>query len=146
MLERIRILIKANRKKSKSSDEHQVLSTPKRSKGTVDTLLRRYPVKAYSTDGAEDKETLDQHFMAISEEMKKARPRDRILLPLMKSTFSTRWLFVTKDAASAKELLEKYPCLKLPIIVSVHTSVQSILTNITFLLDGTRDEFDRRAP
>ena len=120
MLERIRNLIKADRKKSKGSpDEHQVLPAPKRNKGTVDTLLRRYPVKSYHSDGSEDKETLDQHFMAISEEMKKAKPRDRIILPLMKTTFSTRWLFVTKDAASAKELLEKYPCLKLPIVVSV---------------------------
>lgn len=118
MLERVRNLIKADRKKSKGSPDERPTAS-KRSKGPVDNLVRRYPVKTYQTDELEDKETIDQHFAAIAEEMKKARPRERVLLPLMKTTFPSRWLFVTKDASSVKQILDKYPCLKLPAIVSI---------------------------
>ena len=119
MLERIRNLIKADRKKSKEPTEQQH-STPKRTKGTVDHILRRYPVTVCHSEPSDDVETMKQHSKAICNEMKKAKPRDRVLLPLMKSTFSARWLFITKDAGSVKQILEEYPSLKIPAIVS-HT-------------------------
>ena len=117
MLERIRNLVKLDRKKNSSPDQQQ--SASKRSKATPkDKLQRRYPV----TIGSEttDIETLEQHQKAMEEEMQRAKPRDRVLLPLMKSTFQSRWLYVRKDASSARDIIEKYPCFKFPTIVSVY--------------------------
>ena len=116
MLERVRNLIKADRKKSRVSQEQE--TTPKRTKRTVDHILRRYPITVNRYDTTDDAETLQQHLKAISDEMKKVKPRDRVLLPLMKTTFTVRWLFVTKDASNVADILENYPALKLPIIVS----------------------------
>ena len=117
MLERVRNLIKADRNNSKESPELQQ-TTPKRSKETVDHILRRYPVTVCRSETTDDIETLQQHTKAISDEMKKAKPRDQVLLPLMKTTFTVRWLFITKEAASVKEILEKHPSFKPPAIVS----------------------------
>jgi len=55
---------------------------------------------------------------AIEEEMTKAKPRERLLLPLMKSTFPARWCFVKNEAESVVQVLKAYPCLKFPVIVS----------------------------
>ena len=43
-----------------------------------------------------DPETLEQNYQAIEEEMKKLKPQDKVLLPLMKATFPERWLFVRR--------------------------------------------------
>ena len=67
-----------------------------------------------------DPETLEQNYEAIEEEMKKLRPRDRVLLPLMKATFPERWLFVRKEATCVKEITDKFSCFKFPAIVSVY--------------------------
>ena len=68
-------------------------------------------------------ETFEEHFAAITEEMKNNSPRDRVLLPLMKTTFENRWVYVRNDATSVKEILTKYPCLKFPVIVSMYSCV-----------------------
>ena len=68
--------------------------------------------------GIIDSETIEQHHKAITEEMTRAKPRERLLLPLMKSTFPVRWCFVKNEAESVKQIMETYPCLKFPIIVS----------------------------
>ena len=118
MLERIRNLIKVDRKKSKGSpDQQQQQPSAKRTKNSIDKLQRRYPM----TSGSDmaDPETLEQNYQAIEEEMKKLRPRDRVLLPLMKATFPERWLFVRKEATCVKEITDKFSCFKFPAIVSV---------------------------
>ena len=116
MSERIRNLIKSDRKKSKDTLVEDIC-TPKRSKVKMDTIIRRYPITISRSEVNSDQETINQHSKAIADEMSKTKPRERILLPLMKTTFSNRWLFVTKDAKSVKEIVEKYPALKFPGIV-----------------------------
>ena len=119
MVERIRNVNKADKKKNRcTAAENDELPTPKRGrKAKSDELTRRYPIPIGSTQPV-DYESFEQHCKAIKEEMDKPKPRDRVLLPLMKSTFAARWLFVKNDAESVKEILENYPCLKLPAIVS----------------------------
>ena len=52
-------------------------------------------------------------------EMSKRKPREHVLLPLLKSTFSTRRDYVTStDRADMKEILEEYPALHFPSAVS----------------------------
>ena len=120
MLERVRNLIKQDRKKSRTKDASHATSdsTPKCSRQKMDTMIRRYPVVISRSDSVLDKDTISWHMQALSQEMLKTKPRERIVLPLMKNTFSTRWIFVTKEAKSIKEILQKYPALKFPTVVS----------------------------
>ena len=46
-----------------------------------------------------------EHAKALNEEMKKPKPRDSVLLPLMKHTFHDRRIFVQNDASSVTEIL-----------------------------------------
>lgn len=92
-MERIKNLVKLARKKNPLRSSDQQHSAAKRSKiAPKDKLQRRYPV----TIGSEfpDFDTLEQHQKAIDEEMGKSKPRDKVLLPLMKSTFQSRWLYI----------------------------------------------------
>ena len=45
----------------------------------------RYPIS--NSDVIESSETIEQHITAINRELDKAKPRDSILLPLMRSTY-----------------------------------------------------------
>ena len=81
MLARVCNLIKADRKKNPTSAGYP--SSPKRHcKAAADLLLRRYPVMQQAS--LEDTESIAQHKKAMSEEMAKAKPRESIVLPLMK--------------------------------------------------------------
>ena len=90
----MRNVIKQDSKKAKRSlpQSDEDFDIPKRRKG-VD-LLRRYPVNSDSTLDSEKPETMDQHNNAITAELKKAKPRDSVLLPLLKSTYGERRIFV----------------------------------------------------
>ena len=116
-MERIRNLNKANRKKNKGHSHDTGM--PKRPKLSTakDQLLRRYPIK-FGDSVVEDRDSIAQHTSAIEEEMKRAKPRQSVLLPLMKKTFHNRWEFVQHDAVSVKDTLEKFPALKLAAMVS----------------------------
>ena len=70
----------------------------------------RYPVRVQETV-TDDPKSVQEHNKALHEEMKKANPRDHLLLPLMKSTFDDRRVFVQNDAASVTEILDSYPAL-----------------------------------
>ena len=50
--------------------------------------------------------------------MRKAKPRDSLLLPLMKSTYHDRRIFIQNDAATVSEILDSYPALRRPAVVS----------------------------
>lgn len=120
MKERIKNLIKRGKKRAPAQVPQD--STPEKKRKLCSgkaEILRRYPVKAgdHSLDII-DSETLDQHMKAIEAEVKKAKPRDSVLLPLMKLTFSHRRMYVQNDATSVHEILEKYPVLARPAIVS----------------------------
>ena len=105
---------KTDRKRSGSSIPAE--TTPKRSKGK-NNLLRRYPA-AEKDDTLVDEETLEIHLKAIEDEMKKAKQRDRVLLPLMKSTFPSRCFYIQNEATSVQQILDKYPSLKIPQMVN----------------------------
>ena len=61
-----------------------------------------------------------QHMSAMVAEMSKKRPRDHVILPLLKSTYSTQRDFITSDDRSdIQEILKEYPALRFPIAVSL---------------------------
>ena len=88
MLEGVRNLIK--RKSTASSD--MIVSAPKQNKVTDNSLMRHYPVRIPPRE--EDVETIKQHVKAIQEEMAKTKPREHVLIPLIKNTSMERWLFI----------------------------------------------------
>ena len=54
---------------------------------------------------------------AITGELKKPKPRDSILLPLIKSTYQTRRLFILHEARDVQNIFEKWPSLKCQALV-----------------------------
>ena len=57
----------------------------------------------------EDQRSINEHNKAILEEMKKLKPKDTLLLPLMKN--HDRRVFIQNDATSVAEILQVYPAL-----------------------------------
>lgn len=122
MVERVRNVIKRDRKRMPSSGGSLSEST-KRNKLSPearkrDSLLRRYPTGAQLT---EDAASTESHLSAIVTELAKAKPRDSVLLPLMRSTYPSRRLFILNDATSAKHILNEYPALQRQAVVRIGT-------------------------
>ena len=115
MLERVKNLIKSDKRKSPASSD-MIVSAPKQNKVTDNSLMRRYPVRIPPRE--EDVETIKQHVKAIQEEMVKTNPREHVLIPLIKNTSTERWLFIKENVPNVRVVIEKYPFLKLPAIVS----------------------------
>ena len=72
-------------------------------------------------DTAENAETLGEHNKANAKELAKKKPRDSIMLPLMKSTCGDRRIYILNMSCSVAELLQKYPALLHPAVVCVLT-------------------------
>ena len=54
-------------------------------------------------------------------EMEKGRPRDQVLLPLLKSTYDSRRMYVEfNDEADVGSTLEAYPAMCRPAAVSLY--------------------------
>ena len=122
MIERVRNVIKHDCKKTKRpvQEPEDQPDTKRRKKGF--DLLRRYPVNAGgSARVPEDADSVEEHKKAVATELKKAKPRDSVLLPLMKSTYSERRMFALNEAASVAVILKTYPALSRPAIVSLFT-------------------------
>ena len=86
----------------------------------VFVYVYRYPVRVQETAlCAEDQRSISEHNKAILEEMKKQKPRDTLLLPLMKNTYHDRRIFIQNDATSVTEILEIYPALVRPAAVRI---------------------------
>ena len=66
----------------------------------------------------EDSASITEHNKAIVEELKKTKPRDTLLLSLMKSTFHSRRMFIHNDAANVADVLQHYPALVRPAVVN----------------------------
>lgn len=66
----------------------------------------------------DDPGSVAEHNKALQEEMQKSKPRDSVLLPLMRSTFYDRRIFIQNDAASVSDILDHYPALYRPAVVS----------------------------
>ena len=91
MVERVRNVIKRDSKKTKGAPSKETPEPKRRRKGIE--LLRRYPVS--SSEMSENTESLDK---AIGAEFAKAKPRDSVLLPLMRSTYGVRRMFILNEA------------------------------------------------
>jgi hypothetical protein len=119
MLERVRNLIKSDKKKhGRSSSPSNSLSVSKARKtsSVKEQLIRRYPIKS-NDELPEDNSSVCKHLEAVDAEMQKKKPRDSVLLPLFKSTFPVRWHFIKNTAEDVKDILSKYPALKRPQIL-----------------------------
>ena len=76
-----------------------------------------YPIK--SQQGVlDDPQSLQGHLKALETELKKAKPRQSIVLPLMKSTFSSRHKWILDTEVTIDSALKKYPALSRPSVVS----------------------------
>ena len=114
-MERIRNVVKRDRTKGVRVEETPVAKRPKKQL----VLLSRYPVATASTspgDSPEDLESIDGHIQSMKTEMGKERPRDTLLKPLMKITYTTRRDSIL-NFSSVAEVLETYPALKRPSLV-----------------------------
>lgn len=70
-------------------------------------------------ENEDDPRSVEEHNKGLKEEMKKSKPRDNLLLPLMKKTFSSRRIYIQSEASTVAEILEQYPAMVRPAIVSV---------------------------
>ena len=81
------------------------------------SLLKRYPPHVH--EDLEDPESVMKHISLMSDEMRKKKPRDIVVLPLLKSTYAARRDYVTsEDRVDVKEILNEYPALHFPSAVS----------------------------
>lgn len=94
MVERIRNVLKRDSKKGKRPLDDSIDTPAPKRKAKVSELMKRYPVGGNSSLEIENSETIAQHEKAIANELLKAKPRDSIILPLMKSTFGVRRMFI----------------------------------------------------
>lgn len=101
-----------------SSEQENELQPKGSKRRRKDGILARYPVTA-NDDSTQDRATIEKFKNAISNELKKAKPRDSVLLPLMKSTFNERRMFILGEPVSLIDTLDSYPALKRPTIVSI---------------------------
>ena len=70
-------------------------------------------------ENEDDPRSVEEHNKGLKEEMKKSKPRDNLLLPLMKKIFSSRRIYIQSEASTVAETLEQYPAMVRPAIVSV---------------------------
>ncbi len=121
MVERVRNVIKCARKK-RDSETDSCGPKPKKQRIPLkrDQLLRRYPIGITTCRLQEDIGSLDEHQKALSIEMAKAKPRDTVILPLMKSTYSKRRMFIEAEAGCVQDVMKEcHSALKRPAVVSI---------------------------
>ena len=107
-------MIKYDNKKARSAGRDPP-SSPKRHKKAAN-LVRRYPVSSYNLS---DPATMERHKKGISDELEKARPRDALLLPLLRATFGERRMFVMNNATCLADVLKEHPALSRTAVVSL---------------------------
>ena len=101
-------------------------------------LLRRYPVStSLSTVVAPDTESVTQHEKAITAELSRSYPRDTVL-PLIKSTYHSRRMFILNEAVSVDSILHKYPALCYATVVHLCTFTCLFILAFYFKVDSTR--------
>ncbi|XP_065907919.1 uncharacterized protein [Dysidea avara] len=118
LVERIRNVIKRDRIKCGCAEEEETPAAKRPKKETA--LLSRYPVSAgtdYSTEFAEDAESLAGHIESIKKEMEKDRPRDSLLAQLMKSTYRSRRDLIVTGSVPVAQILQDFPALKRPSMI-----------------------------
>ena len=111
MLTRVRNLVKADRRKNRESIDYP--SSPKRQCEAATN--RHHSVMQQGL--LHDPDSIAQHKKAMSEEMSKAKPKESVVLSLMKMTYQNRYDFICNRAESVQEILEEYPAFQKLAIV-----------------------------
>ena len=75
-------------------------------------------IQCMSSYDVSDAATTEKHNRAILDELKKSRPSDTLLLPLLKSTFGERRMFIMNEATCVADVLDKHPALSRIAVVS----------------------------
>ena len=118
LLERLRNLRKRSNSKLSGADDGAAPAAKKSKRSSKLALLKRYPPRLHD-DSIEDEDSVKQHKSAMASEMSKRKPREIVVLPLLRSTYSTRRDYITSDEREdVTEILEEYPALRLPAAVS----------------------------
>ena len=94
----------------------------------------RYPVRILDSV-SDDPRSVAEYTKALVEEIK-AKPRDAVLGPLMKSTFQDTRVFIQNDATTVTEILQVYPPLTRPVMVGlfficIHSTIASMPYKVT---------------
>lgn len=86
-----------------------VLSNPPKKKlSPKQSLMKRYPPRLHN-DTREDNETTAQHLAAMVSEMGKKKPREIVLLPLLRRTYSARRDFMRTSSLQLRGVvLQKF--------------------------------------
>ncbi len=113
----------ANKKAHDSGKQPMSLGSPDRKRNKTLSakyeLLRRYPVRGEGTvPPTEDPASLALHKKAIGDELAKSNPRDSVLLPLLKLTYTERRMYIQEAATSVSEILTENKALSRPAVVS----------------------------
>ena len=117
-MERVHNVIKRSQKMAIEAEEKVTEDKPKGPKRRrKDEKLARYPITE-NNEIMEDKSTIEKFKSAIGTELARSKPRDAILLPLMKSTYPERRMYILGEPISLFNVLQQYPALKRPAIVS----------------------------
>ena len=110
--------IKYSRKKMRE-DPSKVPPPKKMREATIkNDLLRRYPTRINDGTSSEDAASIAEHLKGVTSEMAKEKPRDSVVLPLMRTLFSSRRAYIEHDAEDVSSILEIYPALRCPSVVS----------------------------
>ena len=111
MVERVRNVIKRDRKQHQHQPEDEVLQQQSKRRAVKGSeLQRRYPVSTSPALSIPDTESLGQHEKAIATELTKSKPRETVLLPLIKSTYLSHRMFIMNEAVSVDSHTSEVPC------------------------------------
>ena len=135
MVERVRNVVKRDRKKGVKSvlieEEEGTSDHPAKRKSKQSDLLRRYPCSTSSPSSNIDTDSLLKHEEAITTKLSKPKPRESIFLPLMKSTYQTRRIYILNEALCVSSILSKYPAFSRAAVVrQLLHQIDSSIANI----------------
>ena len=88
----------------------------KRGRPKGSSLLDRYPTLSFSED---DDVAVQRNLPKLKEECLKANPSKSDVIPLQRSTFTSRREFILSGLDSTSDILEEHPVLCLPFAVSL---------------------------
>jgi disulfide oxidoreductase YuzD len=114
-MERVRNVTKYDTKKARKSGRDPPSSPKRHRKAANASLVRRCPVSSYELSYVA---TTERHNKAVSDELKKSRPKDALMLPLLKVTFGERRIFIMNEATCVADVLERHPGLSRTAVVS----------------------------
>ena len=117
----LRNRIKAAKKKLQKRElreRKEACQGAQKNSGHNSRLFRRYPVQQGSSP-LDDPHSIDEHCKAMTTEWRKHVLCDQVLLPLLKSTYDSRRMYVEfNEEADVPSTLQVYPAMCHPAAVS----------------------------